>query len=76
MCIHAIRTNVASFCVRNLPFSIIKKKCFNLSFETILTHFSSCAEMFHSVAVESNYDSLGGSNYDSLLHARSRIRSK
>ena len=33
MCINAIRTSVASFCIGNLAFLIIKKR-FNLSLET------------------------------------------
>ena len=51
MCIHVIRTIVASFCVRNLPFSIIKK---NFPFETCYTFDSLnfVSKMLHSIAVE------------------------
>ena len=54
MCINSIRTSVASFCVRNLPFSILKNKCFlcPLKHATLLLHFTFCGKMFHSVAVE------------------------
>ena len=54
MCLHAIRTSVASFCVRNLPFSINIKNILicPLNHATLLTHFSSCSKMLHSVAVE------------------------
>ena len=37
MCINAIKTSVASFCVRNMPFPIIITKSFNLPLETWYT---------------------------------------
>ena len=54
MCTNAIRTSVATFCVKILPFSTIKNKCFNLSFKSCYTVGTpcSCGKMFHSVAAE------------------------
>ena len=54
MCLHAIRTSVTSFCVRNLPFSINIKNILicALNLATLLSHFSSCGKMLHSVAAE------------------------